>query len=105
MNYGRRYSDEDLDMYFSMHLTTGEFAYILGYKYYDPKIKNYGQLTGIYDPIDNNNAFNGKIEIKADEKTMRKTSTTPHELFTNSELNEILGFTKNRYPAGTQLDE
>ena len=36
---------------------------------------------------------------------MRKTSITPHELFTNSELNEILGFTKNRYPAGTQLDE
>ena len=59
---------------------------------------------GIYELSDINNSFQESLELKADEKIMKTISTTHHLVIFNSELNELIGITKN-YPAGTHLSQ
>ena len=67
----------------------------------EPKTINDEMPPGKYELIDINNAFKGSVELKLDEKIMKTFLTTHHEIIFNSELNEVFGFVKKKYPAGT----
>ena len=65
--------------------------------------KNYGIPPAKFELNDNNNDFEGSVEPKADEKTM-KTIITPHrETIFICELNVVLGLTKKKHADGTHL--
>ena len=71
MIYGQHYNDEDLDMYYRMHLTTKENEFILGYNYNNQKQHNSEIPPRIYEINDINNSSKGSVELKFNEKAIQ----------------------------------
>ena len=78
-------------MFYGMQSTCRENEFLLGKFYIDPQTKNYETLPGFYELNNTKNAFKGKVELTADEKTMEITLPTQHDLIFTSELKEVFG--------------
>ena len=103
LNYGCHYKDEDIDTFYRMQVTIVEIEYILGYEYSDAETIDYEIKPGIYELTDLNAVFPRSVRIKADGQFMKSFLITKDDLIFNSDLNEVLGFTNQRY--GTHLKE
>ena len=66
---------------------------------------NHGILLRIYELNDLKNTIEENVEIEVDQKTMKTFFRKRHQIVFNSELSEVLGFTKKKYTAGTNLRE
>ena len=84
-----------------MQLTTKEIDHFVGFIQIEPNTITFERPPGIYELISINNAFKKSVEVKADEKTMKTILTAEHEIIFNSELNDVVGFTKKKCSAGT----
>ena len=102
--YGRHLNDGEYDMFYGKQSTCKENEFLLGNFYIDPQTINYETLAWYYELNDTNNAFKGKVELNADEKTMDITLTTQHDLnFT--ELIDVFGLYKKEKSCWNTLSE
>ena len=76
MFHGRRCNDEYFDKNYRLQLKTEEIEYCLSYVSFHPETLNCGKSPVVFKLNESSNAFEEKLQVEADRKTMKTLSTT-----------------------------